>query len=204
MESGARLAFGDPAKVLFVDCTANGLSKRPAVDVFQGERIVLQSIFMCQQVFSAAAIAYIEADCADLDDTGKNAMARPCPHPENTEDFLFSFLIHLDNRTRQDARPSTRKWLGACSLNSDSHSSFATNMYVLWRLPMLLGGGMERFVDKLTSMYEGQGHRLGFELLKETDPGLVLVAKGLRMLMGPIGLLGIAGAVVAVVAARCR
>jgi len=191
------LAFGDPAKVLFVDCTANGLSKRPAVDVFQGERIVLQSIFMCQQVFSAAAIAYIESDCADLDDTGKNAMARPCPHPENTEDFLSTCLLHMDNQMRQATRPSVRKWMEACSLNLESHSNFATKMYVLWRLPMLLGGGLERFGNKLTSMYEGQGHRLGFEVLKWTDPGLALMAKGLRMLM-------VAGAVAAVVAARRR
>ena len=41
-------------------CTADGLAKREVVPVFGGDRITLQSLFMCQQVFSAAVIAHVE------------------------------------------------------------------------------------------------------------------------------------------------
>ena len=48
-------------RYLYIDCTSNGLSKRPAVPIFNGTRICLQAINQCQQVYSAAAIGAIEA-----------------------------------------------------------------------------------------------------------------------------------------------
>ena len=49
------------ASTLFVDCTADGAEKRPATAVFDADCITLQSVRGCQQVFSAAFIAHIEA-----------------------------------------------------------------------------------------------------------------------------------------------
>jgi len=68
------------AGTLHVDCTANGLAARPVVPVFDGDRITLQSLFMCQQVFSAALIGYVES--RPLDDAAKNALCQVVPHPE--------------------------------------------------------------------------------------------------------------------------
>ncbi|MFT6391798.1 MAG: hypothetical protein ACJA14_001311, partial [Ilumatobacter sp.] len=44
-----------------VDCTADGLERRPAVPVFNGDHLTLQTVRHCQQVFSAAFIAHVEA-----------------------------------------------------------------------------------------------------------------------------------------------
>ena len=52
---------------LYIDCTSNGLSKRPAVPIFNGSRICLQAINQCQQVYSAAAIGAIEARFSEDD-----------------------------------------------------------------------------------------------------------------------------------------
>ena len=46
---------------LYIDCTSNGLGKRPAVPIFNGKTICLQAISQCQQVYSAAAIGAVEA-----------------------------------------------------------------------------------------------------------------------------------------------
>ena len=46
---------------LYIDCTSNGTLKRPAVPIFNGKTICLQSIFQCQQVYSAAALGAVEA-----------------------------------------------------------------------------------------------------------------------------------------------
>ena len=46
-----------------VYCTASGLQERPVLPVWHedGRHIVLQSVSMCQQVFSAAVLAHIES-----------------------------------------------------------------------------------------------------------------------------------------------
>src|SRR4029453_12572416 len=46
---------------LYIDCTTGGLPRPPSVPVFDGDRITLQSLRGCQQVFSSALIAHVEA-----------------------------------------------------------------------------------------------------------------------------------------------
>lgn len=46
---------------LYLDCTADGAEKRPATSIFDAGRITLQSVRGCQQIFSAALIAHVEA-----------------------------------------------------------------------------------------------------------------------------------------------
>ena len=53
---------------LYIDCTSNGLGKRPSVPIFNGKNICLQSIHLCQQVFSAAALGALEARFSDNDE----------------------------------------------------------------------------------------------------------------------------------------
>ena len=57
----AKRGAGD-VEVLYIDCSADGLAKRPPRPIFDGDRITLQSIAMCQQVMSAAAIAALEIE----------------------------------------------------------------------------------------------------------------------------------------------
>ena len=47
-------------KYLHVNCTSNGLGKRPKVPVFNDKKIYLQSIIECQQVASASMIGALE------------------------------------------------------------------------------------------------------------------------------------------------
>jgi hypothetical protein len=46
---------------LFIDCSADALARLRPVPVFQGKLITLQAVRYCQQVFSSALIAHIEA-----------------------------------------------------------------------------------------------------------------------------------------------
>jgi hypothetical protein len=84
----------DPSR-LHVDCTADGLAKREVKPVFDGDQITLQSLFMCQQVFSASLIGMVEAKFSDEDE--KNGFCAPVPHPEFTRDFIATTIVSLSN-----------------------------------------------------------------------------------------------------------
>lgn len=77
-----------PDDVLYIDCTANGLSRKDPIPVFQPGRITLQSVYECQQVFSAAFIAHIEARGGD--DHSKNLLTTPVPNPDRATDILLT------------------------------------------------------------------------------------------------------------------
>lgn len=90
---------------LHVDCSANGLASREIRPVFAGEHITLQSLFMCQQVFSAAVIGYVES--AFSDDERKNQLCQVVPHPEFSRDYLVALnvsLTNMENWTRNFGR----------------------------------------------------------------------------------------------------
>ncbi len=50
---------------LHVDCTADGAARVAPTPIFAGDKIILQSVRWCQQVFSAALIAHVEATYQD-------------------------------------------------------------------------------------------------------------------------------------------
>ncbi len=75
----------DPG-TLHIDCSAGGVETRPAVPVFQGSHITVQPVSRCQQVFSAAFIAHVEV--AYSDDSVRNKLCAPIPHPETDLDWL--------------------------------------------------------------------------------------------------------------------
>ncbi|KAI8204532.1 pyridine nucleotide-disulfide oxidoreductase-domain-containing protein [Colletotrichum sp. SAR 10_66] len=102
-------------KTLFVDCTADGLQKREAIPVFNGNLITLQAVRACQQVFSAAFIAHVEA--AYSDDEIKNKLCRPIPHPDQDFDWLLMTCLNLENTMRWHAQPETTKWLSQARLD---------------------------------------------------------------------------------------
>ena len=58
LDGGAVAADG---RALYIDCTADGAEKRPATPIFDADGITLQSVRGCQQIFSAALTAHVEA-----------------------------------------------------------------------------------------------------------------------------------------------
>lgn len=97
------------ANTLYIDCTADGLERRPPVPVFNGRHITLQSVRVCQQVFSAAFIAHIEASYSD--ETLKNDICMPIPHPNETIDYLRVIRSTLRNSLRWSEEPGLGDWL---------------------------------------------------------------------------------------------
>ena len=85
--------------VLHVDCSADGLARRPVQPVFDGNRITLQSVRTCQQVFSAAFIGHVEAAYESVGE--KNDLCQVVPHPDTSVDFL---------RTMRDSNRNAARW----------------------------------------------------------------------------------------------
>ena len=90
------------ANTLFVDCTANPLAKQASVPVFQGDTITLQSLLMCQQVFSASVIAHVENRFSD--DEQKNNLCMPVPHPEQVEDYVAAMAGTIVNTLKWERK----------------------------------------------------------------------------------------------------
>ncbi|HEU0190914.1 MAG TPA: NAD(P)/FAD-dependent oxidoreductase [Mycobacterium sp.] len=98
---------------LFIDCTANGLAKVDAQPLFSPGRITLQSVFMCQQTFSAALIARLEL--LDTTDENRNRICRAVPHPELKQDLLTCMLASSQNMLNWHRRLPV--WLPRSRLN---------------------------------------------------------------------------------------
>lgn len=94
---------------LHVDCSADGLERRPTVPTFDGEKITLQSLRTCQQVFSAAFIGHVEATYEDED--MKNKLCTPVPHPDSHIDWLNTTLANSLNQAQWLQDESLQKWL---------------------------------------------------------------------------------------------
>lgn len=108
----------DGAETLFVDCTANALAKRERVPIFEGDTLTLQSVFMCQQVFSAALLGYVESRPGS--DEEKNALCVPVPHPELNLDYLSCMATSNQNFDRWQ---SLFRWLRRSRLALPHHES---------------------------------------------------------------------------------
>jgi hypothetical protein len=104
---------------LYIDCTADGAEKRPATPIFDAGRITLQSVRGCQQIFSAALIAHVEA--AYPDDTLKNQLCVPLPHPDTDLDWLRITLADFGNQLRWLDDPDLTAWLNAARLDVLGH-----------------------------------------------------------------------------------
>lgn len=112
LEGGTEPAVED---AVYIDCSADGLERRPSAPVFDGNRITLQSVRVCQQVFSAAFIAHVEA--AFDDDAVKNDLCRPVPHPDAAIDYLKCSLASAQNQLRWAQEPRVASWLGTARLD---------------------------------------------------------------------------------------
>jgi hypothetical protein len=103
------------ASTLHVDCSADGLERRPSVPVFQGDKITLQSLRTCQQVFSAAITAHV--DVTFDDEAEKNQLCTPVPHPDSDIDWLNTTLANNLNQAQWLQDEGLQKWLLASRLD---------------------------------------------------------------------------------------
>ncbi len=96
-------------QTLHIDCTADGLERRPATPVFNNGTLTLQSVRTCQQVFSAAFIGHVEASYSDA--AVQNELCTPVPHPDDAIDFLRTNLVSNTNAARWAQDSELQSWL---------------------------------------------------------------------------------------------
>ena len=101
-----------------VDCTADGLTRRPIRPIFEDDRLTLQTVRTCQQVFSAAFIAHVEATYED--DTIKNDLCTVVPHPDDTLDWVRTTMENALNSIKWNADPGLKTWLSEARLDGFS------------------------------------------------------------------------------------
>ena len=101
-----------------IDCTADGLERRPAKPVFEDGLLTLQTVRHCQQVFSAAFIAHVEA--AYRTDTAKNHLCGVVPHPDSDTDWLRTARDNAVNSARWNADDALQAWLAGARLDGFS------------------------------------------------------------------------------------
>ena len=118
LEHGTVAAGPNP---LYIDCSSQGIPRRPSTPVFDGDRITPQWIRTCQPTFSAAFVGHVEATYDD--DAVKNELCVPIEPPEVPLDYVRMFQLELATRTNWDRHPEIRTWLETCRL--DPFSSVA-------------------------------------------------------------------------------
>jgi hypothetical protein len=119
--SGLQMAHGSevmPEGTVYINCTADGLAKRPIQPVFKDDAITLQTVRFCQQVFSAAFIARVELKSTD--EAEKNELCAVVPHPDTDVDYFGVTLGNLINSARWNADPELAEWLAGARLDGFS------------------------------------------------------------------------------------
>ena len=103
------------ANTLYIDCAADGLKNRPEKKVFGGNRITLQTVRMCQQVYSAGFIGNVEANLSD--EARKNALCRPVPLPHAANDYLRCAIQDSENMLIWLTEPKVVSWINASRID---------------------------------------------------------------------------------------
>lgn len=106
---------------VYVDCTADALERLPVRPVFAADRITLQTLRGCQQVFSAGLIGRIETLDGETIDQ-KNELATVIPHPDTPHDYLTNSLAHIHNAVRWGQHSEIAAWLEASRLSPSGGS----------------------------------------------------------------------------------
>lgn len=105
-----------PAGAVYIDCTAKAVAPKPTKPVFDGDRITLQFIRMCQPTFCSAFIAVCEAHFDN--ETRKNHLCAVVPNPERAEQWLSMSLQSTINSFAWMQEPVLVQWLARSRLNS--------------------------------------------------------------------------------------
>jgi len=116
---GMRLEGGDVptgSDWLHVDCSAEGLRRRPPKPVFEEDRITVQYVVnLGMPAYSAALVARVEL--AIDDDAAKNDVCPPVPLTSHLVDFAQNLLTELECQEKRSAYPELQGWIDAARLN---------------------------------------------------------------------------------------
>jgi hypothetical protein len=107
------------ASTLYIDCTADGLERRRPTAVFDRDRITLQTVRGCQQVFSAAFIGHVEASYEE--EAIKNELCAPVPHPDADIDWVGMNVAYNRNLLRWLDDGELMSWLDRSRLDMLGH-----------------------------------------------------------------------------------
>jgi hypothetical protein len=89
-----RVAMGEGT--LYIDCSASAVEKRPSVPMFQGDLIIPQLVRVPQPAFSAALVAFVEANYEN--DAQKNQLCGTIPFPETLVHYLSANIANMMNQ----------------------------------------------------------------------------------------------------------
>lgn len=101
---------------VYVNCTAQGIYRRPVKKIFDGRTITVQWVRTCQPTFSASLIGYVET--AISDDETKNHLCQPIAAPDAPVDWLRMMRTNLENQARWEAHPHVKTWLSTARTQS--------------------------------------------------------------------------------------
>ena len=96
-------------RALHVNCTADAAKQLPIVPIFRDGLITLQSVRVCQPVFSAALIAHMEATYPN--DVMKNELCPVTPNPKTDTDWLRFALSANFEQLRWSGNEDIGAWL---------------------------------------------------------------------------------------------
>lgn len=99
-----------------VDCSAKAVAPKPVKPIFDGERITLQFVRMCQPTFCAALIALVEAHFDE--EARKNQLCGVVANPERASDWVPMALQSSINSALWMQEPVIVRWLASSRLNS--------------------------------------------------------------------------------------
>lgn len=104
-------------QTLYIDCTARaveflGESTKP---VFEPGLITLQAVFAPLVTYSAAVIAYVEANFET--DKEKNELCPPVPLADTPEEWMASTVGNIMNSFQWSQNKEMNKWTALCRLN---------------------------------------------------------------------------------------
>ncbi len=95
-------------ETLYIDCSADGLPRRPTRPIFEEGLITLQMVKPLRQAFSAAAIGLIETMFNEP--AVKNGLCRPIASPREPRHWLEMQLIGAENQKAWSAEPALSLW----------------------------------------------------------------------------------------------
>lgn len=115
MQSGA--TFDMPPSTLFIDCTATAavFTGERAYPIFDDKRILLQATYAPLVTYSAAIIAFVEANITEQAD--KNKLCTPVILADTPQEWIRSTTQNMMNQNSWNQVPEMRDWLNNCRLN---------------------------------------------------------------------------------------
>ncbi len=95
---------------IHVDCSATPLENINPVAIFQGDRIIPQTIRSYQPVFSSSMVAHIEALYPN-DEKKKNQLCQVVPIPDRDTDWIQMTAINMMNQFQWNQDKELRRWM---------------------------------------------------------------------------------------------